>query len=117
MYDFRRSNRYDTRYKYFAKRHPDELQAVINNLDKLKAILNSGERLNPPPYGFLKSEGGGVYRISESGGGGSLMATRLYIYVDQGSEMIYLLTLGDKNTQQDDIQDSKTIVRGLRSGP
>lgn len=45
------------------------------------------------------------------------MVTHLHIYVDEGSEMICLLTLGDKNTPQDDIQDSKTLVRGLKGDP
>lgn len=117
MFEQRTTNRFEARAKTYAKKHKNELNAVINNLARLERLLNEGKPLRPPPCGFLKDEGGGVMRISEAGGGGNLAATRLYIYVVEVAEVIYLLSLGDKNTQQEDITECKDLVRQIRGRP
>jgi hypothetical protein len=46
-----------------------------------------------------------------------LAATRLYVYPDVEAETLYLLTLGDKSTQADDIQDCKQFVKQIKANP
>jgi putative component of toxin-antitoxin plasmid stabilization module len=94
-------------HKFFEKKHPRELEAVTANLLRLREALQKGWKMAQIKYGFLRSEGRGVWRISEQGGGGSLKATRLYIFPDEDAEILYLLKIGDKASQSRDIQACK----------
>jgi hypothetical protein len=50
-------------------------------------------------------------------GGHKLAAMRLYVYPDMVTETLYLLTVGDKSTQEADIQDCKRFVKQIRADP
>jgi hypothetical protein len=104
---------YQKQSKWFAKKRKKNLESVVGNLNKMITALNNGGKLNPPVLGFIKSEPGGFYRIAESGSGTA--ATRLYFCADESSETVYLLTIGDKNTQGGDIEDCKRWTGELRA--
>ena len=67
-------------------------------------------------YGFLHAEPSGVIAIDQTGGV-KLAATRLYVYLEVETETLYLLTLGDKSTQKDDIKDCKSFVKQIKDDP
>lgn len=95
------------------------LQAVMANFCFLQDYLenNIGQIYDLHGKSWLKPEPMGIYRISEKGGHGSnLPATRLYFYPEIENKTIHLLTIGDKNTQPQDIQFCKEQVKNLRKG-
>ncbi len=52
--------------------------------------------------------------INQKGGGKSLAQTRLYAYPEVASETLYVITLGDKRSQKDDIKTCQGFVEQLR---
>jgi hypothetical protein len=57
----------------------------------------------------------GVVAIDQKGGGKSLAQTRLYVYPDTETETLYVITLGDKGSQKDDIATCRAFVNELRT--
>jgi len=96
-------------FSRYEKKHQREYDACFVNLHKVMTILNGGNKFGSFNVGFLRSEHGGVYRIGESGVPGA-KATRLYIYPDAGHEVIYVLKIGSKDGQSEDINEAKEIV-------
>lgn len=105
------------RFKWYEKKKPKELKAVLDNLDTLIKSLHSGKKPKPFVYGFLSAEPSDVIRISEAGSETQVAATRLYVYPDTGTDTLYLLTIGDKPSQSDDIKDCKRIVKDIKADP
>lgn len=108
---------FERRFKHYEKKKKNELFAVTNNLDRLVNSLESGKQPNPSIFGFLRSEGSNILRISEAGPGPRVAATRLYVYPDAEKDELHLLTIGDKNTQSEDILYCKSYVKELRADP
>ena len=96
--------------KRYRKRHPSEVASCLVNLGLVLDRLNFGIPFQSVEYGFLRSEGEGIYRIGQTGIPHA-KETRLYIYVHIVGSKIYTLTIGDKDTQQDDINRCKATVR------
>lgn len=93
-----------SRFKQCGKRHGVELNACLKNLGRLVEALNGGLTLQQCcAFGFFRSEGKDVYRIAQTGVR-SAHETRLYVYARITGSTICILTVGDKNTQQDDIR-------------
>ena len=101
------------RFRQYAKKHFNEFASCFKNLDRLRAALEDGMTLQQCSFGFFGSEGKDVYRIGQSGIPNA-HETRLYIYVEIAGTEIYLLTIGDKNTQSLDIEWCHTIVEQIR---
>jgi hypothetical protein len=105
--DFRRQHR------WFEKKRPKELRAMLVNLDAYLAALVAGTKPLQIKFGFMHAELRGVVAIDQKGGGKGLAQTRLYVYPDVDDQKLYLLTIGDKNTQKDDIKLCKRLVKQL----
>ena len=106
---------YVSRRKFFAKKRWRELDAVERNLNTYFVTLNEGTKPAQIKYGFVKSHyQHGVHSLTQQGkGAGNLAETRLYVYADTSREVLWLLTIGDKNTQEDDVQACYTLVSEL----
>jgi hypothetical protein len=105
---------YQRRHKRYEKDHPRELQAVLSNLDTYKAALDAGTNPLQVRAGFIHPERRGVVAIDQKGGGPKLAQTRLYVYPETTTETLYVLTLGDKRSQRDDIKYCHWFVEQLR---
>jgi hypothetical protein len=116
MWGILTTDHYLRRCKRYDKKKKNELLAVLNNLDIFLMSLRSGKKPKPLIYGFLHGEPSGVIAIDQTGGV-KLAATRLYVYPDTETETLYLLTLGDKSTQEADIQDCKRFVKQIQADP
>ena len=116
MWGILKTDHYARRYRKYGKKKQKELHAVENNLDIFLKSLRSGEKPKPLLFGFLHSEPMGVIAVDQTGGQ-KLSETRLYVYPDVGTNTLYLLTLGDKSTQHDDIQDCKRFVKQITTDP
>lgn len=104
---------YQRRVEYYEKKHPHELAAVMGNLDTYFKTLT---KLNNPlqiKAGFIHHASDGIKEIDQKGGRQKvkLQQTRLYVFPDTSNKTLYLLTIGDKNTQRDDINFCRKYVR------
>jgi hypothetical protein len=101
-------------FKSFKKQHEREFVSCFANLNKIVTALNSGKKVaalaNNPA--FFRPEGMGVFRIGQTGVG-SAKESRLYVYPDEKSSIVYVLAIGTKETQNKDIASSKKMIAQL----
>ena len=96
--------------RFYEKKRPAELAAVLRNLKRFVTMLDSARNSQAVQDGFLHAEGNGVVAIDQKGGGGNLQETRLYTYPYEAEKVLYLITVGNKNEQPDDVGLSKNFV-------
>lgn len=80
-------------FSSYQKKRPNELKAVFSNLQTLLEVLEVTNGPAKVSCSFFKSEGKGLFRISESGGGRSLQPTRLYITCEVKEQRLILLRI------------------------
>lgn len=102
----------------YKKNFPDELTAVLVNLERyFKTLQNLGNplRINA---GFIHNEPSGIKAIDQKGGcrRGKLRQTRLYLFPDQTTRTLYLLAIGDKKSQRRDIEMCRKEVSRIKKG-
>lgn len=109
---------YQRRYTEYEKKHSNELVAVLDNLDTYFRTLNNVGHPLQVKAGFIHDEPKGIKAIDQKGGGQKvkLQQTRLYIYPDIDSRIVYLLTIGDKHSQKEDIKLCCEYVRKVIHG-
>jgi Lhr-like helicase len=105
-------------YKYYAKKHKEELKAVLDNLDNYLKVL---QECNSPlliKRGFIHMEPMGIKALDQKSGKTKrkLQATRLYVYPDKETHSMILLAIGNKNTQSTDIERCKNMIRAIKGG-
>ncbi len=100
--------------KWYEKKRPAELAAVLNNLSRYLTLLNHAKNAACVQAGYLHNEPHGVRAIDQSAGGKNLQETRLYTYADDKKRVLYLITIGNKSEQPSDIQLSSVFVSSLR---
>ncbi len=103
--------------KWYAKKRPNELAAVLRNLDRFLGLLNCVPNSKAISAGFLHGEPCGAVAIDQKGGGAHLRETRLYVYADDTKKIVYLITIGDKSShsQGADIALVKGFVDSLKA--
>ena len=103
-----------TRLARYAKKHRAEYAACFDNLARLHTALNCGLTLQECTFGFFGSEGMDVYRIAQTGIANA-HESRLYVYAKITGNEIQVLTIGDKQSQQRDVQWCHTKVAEIRT--
>lgn len=103
------------RLKDFNKRHPREYAACFVNLEHVVELLNRFGNVGAFQVGYFRSEGGNVYRVGQTGVKHAV-ETRLYVYVYTKESRLYLLTIGDKSQQAEDIKRCKETVKRFERG-
>lgn len=101
---------YENDLSKYLKKKPAELRAVLANLQRLLEVLEVVDGPAQVSCRFFKSEGDGLFRISELGGGKSLQPTRLYLTCALKHQKLVLLRLlakGPKKKQSQQIQNLK----------
>ncbi|MCE5303347.1 MAG: hypothetical protein LLF97_09600 [Planctomycetaceae bacterium] len=101
-------------FKKWHKKHKKELQAVTNNLDTYLKALNDGQKPRATHFGFLHVEQEGVMAIDQKGAGQNALETRLYVYPDEATNQLFVITLGDKGSQSRDVAKSRDFSRAIR---
>jgi len=104
------------RVKRWPKKYKRELGAMMANLQTVVMSLNQGAKVESLLFGFVHHEPGGVLALDQKGGGVGLKQTRLYVYPQKAQEVLHIITIGDKGSQNDDIRDAKNFVDGVRAG-
>ncbi len=106
---------YERAHKHYEKKQPQELKAVLDNLDRYFKTVAHGVHPQFVVAGYIHDEGKGVRAIDQRGGAkGKLRQTRLYVYPDVDAKTLYLITIGDKGSQKDDIKLSANFVVQLK---
>lgn len=100
--------------RFYEKKRPNELAAVMRNLERYLKQLNLAPNSRAVSAGYLHPEPMGILAIDQKGGGGNLQETRLYTYADDVTQVVYLITIGNKDSQAGDIALSKDFVETLR---
>jgi hypothetical protein len=86
----------------------------MHNLQRYLRQLEAAPNSRAFSAGYLHAEANGVAAIDQKGGGGNLQETRLYTYADDEKRVLYLITIGDKNDQNSDVQFAKEFVDVIR---
>lgn len=103
------------KFKKYAGKHAREYDSLFANLERIVDILNGGNKLGSFQVGFFRTEKDGVYRIGQTGVPGA-KESRLYVYPDVQTRLIYIVGIGDKDTQQNDINEAKATVDRIKAG-
>ena len=103
-----------SKFKKYQKKHPNETAAVMNNLDTYVKTLNAGVKPALIKAGFIHRETQGVIALDQKGAKGSPRQTRLYIYTYEINNTVFLITIGDKNSQKRDIDDCRSFMKSIR---
>lgn len=116
MWKIEPSDAYERAHKYYEKKHPNELIAVLDNLDKYFRTLCGGVHPQFIVAGYIRHEPKGIKALDQKGGGGKgkLQQTRLYVYADIDTKILHLITIGDKQSQKADIKQSTDFVIKLK---
>jgi hypothetical protein len=113
MWEIETSLQWEKDRKFYEKKRPRELAAVLRNLDRYQKMLLGAPNSKTVQAGFLHSEPSRVVAIDQKGGGAALQETRLYTYADDKNKILYIITVGNKDEQQDDISFAKDFVSNL----
>ena len=111
---------FENQFKKFSKKHEDEASAALSNLQAYLSVLKRTNNLpaanllpfvHPEPEGMVAIDQRGV-KIEKKQG--KLKATRLYVYAYVENETVYLLGIGDKDSQKQDIATCRDKVRQIK---
>jgi len=101
------------RKEEFGKKRPTQLTAVLRNLARYEKFLAEQPIARLISANFIHPERRGVVALSEQGFKPKQPPTRLYLYPAQNSKTVYLITIGDKRTQSQDIGDCYQFIETL----
>ncbi|MBV8212254.1 MAG: hypothetical protein JOZ08_03405 [Verrucomicrobia bacterium] len=97
----------------FQAKRPLQLAAVLRNLARYRRMLDEQPIARLVSAGFIHPEKRGVVALTQQGFKPQQPPTRLYLYPAQNSKTVYLITIGDKYTQREDIQDCYRFIETL----
>lgn len=106
---------FERKLKQYRKKHPHETTATLSNLEKYLGALNANVEPGRIQAGFIHREPQGVVAIDQKGAKGGTRQTRLYTYAVPIDRVLYLITIGDKDSQSRDLKDCREIVDALRT--
>ena len=104
----------ENRFKRYEKKHRAE---YLSCMARFADVLMRFDEVNHPHLigrGYFQPEGEDVYRISQARVQNSKEVC-LYIYVCMIESKLYPITMGDKDTQQDDINRCHKVARTIRA--
>jgi hypothetical protein len=101
--------------RWYAKKHPQELAAVLRNLERFMHLLALAPDPRSLQAGFIHPEKHGMVALDQRGGEGHLQATRLYCFAHARTHRVYLLGLGDKAGQPADLARLGPIAQALNA--
>ncbi len=123
MWGIEKATGFDNQYKKFSRKHEREASAVFSNLEtyfQTLQVTNNVQAANLQP--FVHIEPDDMVAIDQRGAknektaGSKLKATRLYVYAVVLNQTLYLLGIGDKDSQKQDIETCRKKVRQINRG-
>jgi hypothetical protein len=113
MWTLQPTEEFARKYKWFEKKRPRELEAMLLNLQTYLTALEFGTKPMQIKYKFVHPEPMDVYAIDQRGGAGKLAQARLYLHPDLERRILHQLTIGDKKSQASDILFCKQFIAAL----
>jgi hypothetical protein len=101
--------------RWYAKKRPAELAAVLRNLERFMTLLTRSRSARSVQAGFLHPEPHGMVALDQRGGAGRLQETRLYCYAHEASRTVHLLGIGAKSDQAADLARLSPIARSFNA--
>lgn len=120
MWEPARAEGFENNFKKFDKKHPNETEAVLTNLQTALDVLNETNRVQKVrELNFARKEPDGIIAFDSKGvkrerTGTKLKATRLYVYAVEINRTLYLLRIGDKDSQRKDLITCRNAVRKIK---
>ena len=115
MWSIEPSTQYEKDSAWYDKKKPNELAAVLRNLQRYLALLGVSKNSKCVEAGYLHKEPAGVIAVDQKGFSGNLQETRLYTYAVDETNIVHLITIGDKSEQHSDIEFSKAFAKAFQS--
>jgi hypothetical protein len=103
MWEYKEYDDLKKNLKKFLKRHRTETKNALNNLQSYLSALNKGLTVQQIIRGWIHSEPCGMKAIDQTGPNKPKKALRVYVYPDEETKILHIFTIGDKDSQQDDI--------------
>lgn len=122
MWELEKAAGFENSYKKFSRKHGAEAGAVMANLETALAVLNETNNMQAVrKLNFVRKEPDGVLALDSRGAkrertGTKLKATRLYVYAVEIDSKLYLLRIGDKDSQRQDLASCRKMVRRIKRG-
>jgi hypothetical protein len=114
MWSLNPQHDYASRLKKWQKKYRRELNTVHNHLDTFLKALQEGQNPKGTKFSFIHPEPEGVLAIDQRGAGPHTRETRLYVYPDEVAECLFVITIGDKDSQERDLATCRDFVREHR---
>jgi len=113
MWEIEPSTQFEKDLKWYEKKRPREITAVLDNLQRYFEQIKVARHPRVVQAGYMHHEPHGVVAIDQKGGGKDLQQTRLYTFAEAETQTLHLITVGTKNEQSADIQFSSDFVKSL----
>jgi hypothetical protein len=113
MWEIKPTTQWAKDLKWYEKKLPRELAAVLDNLQRYFDQLQAAKHPRVVQAGYLHHEPHGVVAVDQKGGGPALQQTRLYTFADAETRTLHLITIGGKKTQPSDIKLCSNFVKDL----
>lgn len=120
MWGLAKADGFENSYKKFARKHDAEANAVMANLETALAVLHETNSVQAVrELNFARKETDGILALDSRGAnrkksGTKLKATRLYVYAVEIDSTLYLLRIGDKDSQAQDLRTCRKMVRKIK---
>lgn len=120
MWGLAKAEGFENGYKKFARKHKAEAVAVMANLETALAVLHETNKVQAVrELNFTRKEPDGILALDSRGAkrersGTKLKATRLYVYAVEIDSTLYLLRIGDKDSQAQDLKTCRNAVRKIK---
>ncbi len=105
---------YLRQHAFYEGKRPEPLRAVLRNLVRYIEMLEAQANLQLIHPNFAHNERHGVIALTQQGYKPKQPKTRLYIYPQQYSKRLYLITIGDAASQKGDIKDAHRFIESLK---
>ncbi len=114
MWRFQVTSHFEKAKRRYDKKRPDELAAVLRNLDRLRELLDGLPNCRAAQPGYLHHEPEGLWAIDQKGPSRTkLQETRLYVFPENKTQTLHIITVGNKNSQAADLRLALEYVRSL----
>jgi len=114
VWQIKRTDRLARRLKKYQKSNLKEVEAAFDNLDTYLVSLNEGVKpMQMFQHRFVHNERKGVQAIDPSPLKKGFKALRLYVYPDEATCTLYVITLGGKEEQAADVQQCAEFVQDI----
>ncbi len=109
------TDKFTRTFRKYEKKHEEAAIATMINFGSYVQLLSKG--LNPLQISasYIHDERKGLIAVDQKKQKRKLRETRLYFYPDREKKTVYLLIIGDKNSQQTDIKFCREQIKTLRS--